>query len=162
VGEILRAIMDRNSIYSQTTFFSIPLTIVTTVAAKSFARRQASALWKTDAWFLVIGWAQFAAYDNAVNRRWAPPLEATTFQLLKGNNQEPFELAGPSQKATHNGNLNNFLSLSEYPLIAPGELVTIQQDVEVTEPVAPFTNVTTVTLQGVEYNMPPGKGGGSF
>lgn len=162
MGEILRAIMDHNSLYSQTTFFSVPLSLNTTVAATSFARRQASQQWKTDSWFLVIGWAQFASFSNAVNRRWAPPLTASTFTVLKGNNQEPFELAGPAPKALHNGNLNNFMSLDEYILIAPGELVTVVEDVEVTEPVAPFANVTTVTMQGVEYMMPPGKGGGSF
>ena len=158
MGEILRAVMEKNCIYSQPSFFSIPLSLVTSGAPPSFARRQTSVQWKTDSWFLVIGWAQFNAFANVGIFGWAPPLAASRFVLAKGNNQEQFEFNAPAPAANHNGNLNDFLSLPEYPLIAPGELVTVFEDVQVTNTGSPFTRTTTVTLAGVEYQMPPGQG----
>ncbi len=158
MGEIIRAVMEKNCIYSQTSFFSLPLTLVTSGAPPSVGRRQASVQWKTDSWLLVIGWAQFTAFANVGIIGWAPPLAASTFVLAKGNNLEQFEFGGPAPASNHNENLNNFVSLPEYPLIAPGELVTVFEDVQVTNTGSPFTRTTTVTLAGVEFQMPPRKG----
>jgi hypothetical protein len=158
MGEILRAVMAKNCLYSQPSYFSIPLSLVTSGAPASFARRQTSVQWKTDSWFLVIGWAQFGAFANVGIIGWNPPLFASTFSLAKGNNQEQFEFSGPAPAVNHNGNLNNFLSLTEYPLIEPGELLTVFEDVQITNAGSPFTRTTTVVLAGVEYQMPPRKG----
>lgn len=159
MGEILRAIMERNCIWSQPAIFNLPLSLTTTVAARSFARRQASARWKSTSWFLAIGAAQFTSFDNGVNSQgWATKMEPSTFLLQRASNAENFELNAPAPKSNHNDNLNNFVSLMEYPLFQPGELVTVFEDVVVTDPVAAFLRVTTLALQGVEYHMPPGKG----
>ena len=158
MGEILRAVMEKNCSYSQAAYFSIPLSLVSSPAPPSFARRQTSIQWKTDSWFLVIGWAQFTAFANVGIIGWAPPLYPSTFSMAKGNNLEQFEFNGPSPAANHNGNLNDFVSLTEYPLIAPGELVTIYEDVQTTNTGSPFTRTTTVTLAGVEYQMASARG----
>jgi hypothetical protein len=159
MGEILRAVMEKNCVYSQASYFSLPLSVASTPGTPSFARRQTSVQWKTDSWFLVIGWAQFTAFANVGILGWSPPLYPSTFVLAKGNNQEQFEFNAPSPAALHNGNLNDFVSLDEYPLIAPGELVTVFEDVQTTNTGSPFTRTTTVTLAGVEYQMPPRPGG---
>jgi hypothetical protein len=158
MGEILRAVMEKNCVYSQPSYFSIPLSLVTSGAPPSFGRRQTSVQWKTDSWFLVIGWAQFTAFANVGLFGWQPPLYPSTFVLAKGNNLEQFEFGGPAPAANHNANLNDFVSLAEYPLIAPGELVTVFEDVQLTNTGSPFTRTTTLTLAGVEYQMPPSKG----
>jgi hypothetical protein len=158
MGEILRAIMEKNCIYSQSAFFTLPLTLVTSGAPPSIGRRQASARWKTDSWFLILGWAQFTAFQNVGLFGWASRMEPATFVLQKGNNLEQFEFNGPAPKVNHNDTLNNFVSLSEYPLLEPGELLTVIEDVQVTNTGSPFTRTTYLTMQGVEFQMPPNKG----
>jgi hypothetical protein len=164
MGEVLRAILERNALYSQPSLWSIPIATTTTVAgaAPGFSRRQTSAQWKVDSWFLAVGWTQLASFERAAARGWSSIMQARTFLVSKGQNREPFELSGPAPAAVHNDNLNDFLTLPEYVLFAPGELVTLNEDVETTDPANELSIVTTVVLQGIEYQFPAGKGGPQF
>lgn len=157
MSEVLRAILTKNCTWSKVAFYTGTITTVGTVTGvKSFARREVSIQVRPNVWFLCMGWAQFATYDGPSSGS-AGKAEPTTFEVRHGTNREGFANMR-TVKANQNFNLNNFVSLDEYPLFGPAELINIVMDVQVTDPAQVFTYVTYVTMQGVEFSMPTGMG----
>jgi hypothetical protein len=159
LGEVLRAILDQNCVWSKPAFYSLPIITVTTVTgAVTFGRRQVSIPCKTDCWFLVQAWAQVSYNFSPGGAGTDPKAEASTFSVQRTGNQEAFAIS-PQIKSNQNYNLNNLATLDEYVLFAPGELITLIEDVQITNTATVHSYSTFVVLTGVEYKMPAGKGG---
>lgn len=155
MGEILRAILDKNSAYNKVAFYTGTINSISPVTgAKTFVRRQTSIPCKIDTYFLAMGAAQFSFSTFGT----APKGEQSTFMVQRAANQENFSIA-PQVRSNLNYNLNNWVTWDEYVLFEPGELITLIEDVQITDITFPLTHVTTVVLMGIEYKFPAGKGG---
>lgn len=159
MGEILRAIMSQNCIDSRPAFYSLALSYAIPTAALALSRRQASLQCKSDTWFLVTGWTQDSAnlFSPGNPYSWESVAFPSTFSVERASTGEKWQLT-PTAQVIQNYNLNNFVSLAEYPLFAPAELIIVQEDLRSTiAGGAGDTEVAFVTLQGVEYQMPAGR-----
>lgn len=158
MGEILRAILETSCIDSRTAFYSFALTYATTPGALTFGRRQASVQCKSDTWFLAMGWTQDSGQPAGVANPyiWETPSFPSTFSIQRASTGEQYQLA-PTSQVLQNYNLNNFVTLDEYPLFAPAELILVQEDVRVIGGGGVGSEVVFVTIQGVEYQMPDGR-----
>lgn len=153
MGEVLRAILDKNSAYNKPAFYTGQIVTVSTITgSKTFARREVSIACKMDTYFLAMGAAQFAVFQSAGAQGLSPRSEATTFMVTRGSNREAFAIS-PQVKSNLNFNLNNFVAWDEYVLFEPGELITFTADVQLTDVAAIMTHTTMIVLMGVEYKM---------
>lgn len=158
MGELQRAILDKNSTYSASAFYNVLISNqVTNTGAPTLARRQGSLQCKTDTWFLVqaallTGFGITAGQPSSPFSKSGP----STFQIQRAGNQQVFS-SSPQIKANQNYNLNNLVTMDEYILFKPAELIVFIGDVLVTDS-APYFAINYLTLVGVEYKMPAGKG----
>lgn len=161
MSEVLRAIFDKNCVYSQTAFYTIGISVPITSATLALARRQGQLACQADRWFLCMGAAQDnAAYVTApaVAYGWIAKATPTTFEIVRGSTGEAFAIA-PQQQSLVNYNLNNFVSFDEYIPFGPSELIQINEDVEIGTAIGTAgTMYPYVTLVGVEYQFGPGGG----
>ena len=160
MSEVLRAILDKNCTYSAPAFYSAVVALQTvTAAAVADGIRTATVQCKTDTWFLLQGAAQVGFMNDARTPAfhvWGKT-RPTTFQIQRGSNQEVFSNF-PQIKANQNFNLNNFVTLDEYILFAPAELIVVNMGIRIADTVAPYAISQYVAMMGIEYKMPSGKG----
>lgn len=158
MGEVLRAILDDNSVDSRVAFYSVDFHTVTAGGGIAFAQRQVSMQCKTDTYFLLMGYAQDScSVQTGVGAGWAGKSTPTTFTIQRASTGETFALT-PTQQSLQNYNLNNFVTLDEYILFLPGELITVIENVGVNTAAAGIKLDTFLTMQGVEYQVANGKG----
>jgi hypothetical protein len=173
MSEVLRAILETACIDSRPAFYSVDAqSTIANTGARSFANRTASIQCKADCWFLAVGWSQDASYAPAGTYAWESRTFPGTFVIQRASTQEVFAIAptssagsptGPTWPVQSNTNydLNNWVTLDEYVLFAPAELILIQETVLVTSIGAALAD-TFVTIAGIEYQFPPGKGAPSY
>ena len=156
MSEVLRAILTAAAVSRQITFYSGLISSVTTVTGqKSFARRQATIPCKSDCYFLALGGIQASCINSTtlgLSDGWDGEGLASTWQIQRATNYQVYS-SFPQVKPNLNYNLNNFAALGEYLLFKPAELITLVQDVQVTDITTAYTRTTFVTLPGIEYRM---------
>lgn len=157
MGELLRAVLDASCVQSNPSFYAGRVTEVSALGgARVFSRRQAFLQCKTDTWFLMQGWE----IDVAVGA--TPPLWQTKtfpvqFSIRDAKTGDVFS-QDQIQHSNAGFSLNNSITLPEYILWPPASLIGFAMDVPTQNTSATATVDTFVTLYGIEYLMPPGKG----
>lgn len=160
MGEILRAMFDKDCVDSRPAFYTLTFTNVTTNAAKGYGgERRATLQCKPDTYFLCMGYTRQNHVFNAGGTAVGPDFfEPCSFQLFDTTSNKNY-MNIPVQAAALAGGLNNAVSLSEYILFEPRQLITAVTQVLLTAPVPPVTYQAFIVLSGIEYNM---AGGGSY
>lgn len=156
MGEVLRAILDFNSLDSRTAFYSVPFVTPLPATGSAFGRRQASIQCKQDVWFLAMGASLDAGFIAPGGPYlWENKSFAATFQIVRASTGEAFSLTSQTQ-SLQNYNLNNWVTWDEYIAFAPAELIQVNADIIVAAAGAGQTEFSFVTLMGVEYRMKNG------
>lgn len=158
MSEVLRAILDHNCLDSRPAFYAAQIiTAVPNTGVVTLGLRRATITCKSNAWFLCMGAAEDSGFFNPGGPYiWDAKAASRTFQISRGNTGEAFSIR-PQQQSLINYNLNNFNTLEEYILFEPAELIQVDVDIRLTS-TANITAYSFVTLMGIEYRMPPGKG----
>lgn len=159
MGEILRAILDATCVDSNPAFYAADIVTVTTnTGARQYQQQQAVIQCKADTWFLMQGWSMDVAFVQAGgNYGWIAKTSPNAFTVQDMKTSKVYSSAGPIPYSDQNYNLNNFVTLPEYILWQPSDLIGIIETV-FTGQTAVFTFNSFVTLSGIEYKMPEGKG----
>lgn len=153
MGEILRAILDQNAVDSRPAFYGAQISITAAGGAVAFGNRQTSIACKADTWFLVMGYMLDSAQSVAGANGWFNRLDPSQVQLVRGGNLQSFS-ASPQMTPNINNDLNNFVTLDEYVLFEPAELITLNLFVRTNAVPVGAVLWHLVTLAGVEYQMP--------
>lgn len=157
MGEILRAVLDATCIYSAPAYYtgSVAFNSANT-GSRTFAMRNTVIQCKSDTWFLMMGWSFQSCAALAGNSQWSNKAESQVFNVtnLKMGKQLQFN---DVEQDLANYNLNNFVTLPEYTLWEPSDLIGINMTVAITD-IAARINTSFLTLAGIEYLMPEGKG----
>lgn len=157
MGEILRAVLDATAIYSAPAFYSQQIPSVSTgPLARALGRRATVLQCKSDTWFLMTGWSQDTQLGTA-NPTWESKTFPSTFSVTDMKTSRSYSL-GQILHSNGGYTLNNQIYLPSYILWPPASLIGITMDVVTQNPVATINAQTFVTLCGIEYQMPPGKG----
>lgn len=156
MSEVLRAILDHNCLDSRPCFYAAQLIQPPAVGgAIVYSRRQLSIRCKSDSYFLAMGYCLDSGINQGPgsNSQWQLRYVASQFQIVRASNGEAFLL---SAQPTGNINncLNNFITLDEYILFDPSELIQINMDIRTNTTTAGNILLDFVTLMGVEYKMP--------
>jgi len=145
-GEILRAVMERNSVYSSPALYCIPLNARDGTGALTLTQRGFLQLHQT-MWFLVTSMfptatnsPRFERIDEPEFIRLFDPADSTDFVLSPVDNQGTM---------FGDATLNNPFILPTYLLWEPNSLI----GVEWTGVNHATTDFKFLTLQGIEYGM---------
>jgi hypothetical protein len=159
MSEVLRAILDHNCTDSRPAFYSMSFTTVGAGGGLTFAQREMRMQCKSDTWFLCMGVSYDGSFfvNGAATFGWRPRDFFSTFELVRGSTGETFSFA-PTQEILMNYNLNNFVTLPEYIPFAPAELIKATGNWPIDSATAGNNLTTFLTLMGVEYQFPGGKG----
>jgi hypothetical protein len=170
MGEVLRAILEENCVDSRVAFYAAQVTAPLLATGPGWSLALASIPCKIDTWFLCVGWAFSGALTNAPSVRWVGPGALASFQVSRANNGEMFQQPVVSPLVNsgtilpqipsilQNFNCNDFVSLDEYVLFEPGELIQIAMSLDQNTAGGAGTVESFLTLQGVEYQFADGKG----
>lgn len=158
MSEVLRAILDFNCVDSRPAFYSSQVAVDAPATGLALGRRIATIQCKIDTYFLAMGAVQDCCYVNAAGPYlWEAKAFPSTWQIRRASTGERFSQT-PQLQVLQTYNLNNFVTWDEYILFSPGELISIHEDVRTGTIAIPVTAYSFVTLMGVEFQMPAGKG----
>lgn len=158
MGEILRAVCDETCVYSQPAFYVGRVTQFATLGGTRLqVRRQAYIQCKNDTWFLMMGWSQSIAIGAATPPYFDTKTDPVAFSVQDGRSGESYS-TGQLLHSNAGFNLNNIITLPEYVLWSPASLIVFSMDVPSQNTDAAVNDDTWVTLSGIEYLMPTGKG----
>lgn len=159
MSEVLRAIMDHNCVDSRPAFYSARSTLVTTGTGFTMGTRQAQIPCKADTFFLVMGATMDEGNIEVPSPyRWAAKAFPNAFEIVRGSTRQSY-YSSPQPAVLQNYNLNNFASFDEYILFEPAELIIVNMFMRTNTGGGLIWTVNAfVTLVGVEYQMPAGRG----
>lgn len=177
MGELLRAILDRDCTYSGPAFYTArngPFTLAGGAGSATFQDKLSVIQCKPNTWFLCTGWAQSVTKEEA-NTGGTVPFWSTgstsanayknqkgAFSIKRMRTGEVYSTSQQNelpQQLTQNFLLNNFVTLPEYLLFEPNELIGVLQTVPTSNTGANSIVFNFfVTLAGIEYQFPAGKG----
>lgn len=163
MGELLRAVLDATCVRAAPAFYSASIASDAGGGGPGnvlLARRSTVLQCKADTWFLMMGYSIAAAYGTIPGPQWddaaGADLVSLAFQIQDLANSAALSVS-PVARFNAGGQLNDATTLAEYYLWPPSSLIGVTMDVptqvQLATPVRTF-----VTLQGIEYQMPAGKG----
>lgn len=157
MGEILRAVLDATSVYSAPAYYTGSVSFnAANTGSRTFAMRNTIIQCKADTWFLMMGWSFQSSAALAGNSIWGAKGEAQVFNVTNMKTGTQLQMNDVEQDLA-NYNLNNFVTLPEYTLWEPSDLIGINLTVAITD-IAARINTSFLVLAGIEYQMPEGKG----
>lgn len=157
MGEILRAVLDATALHSAPAFYGARISTTAVLAAgRTFQTREVTLQCKADTWFLMMGWTQDIAV-GATDPLWNQKTFPSQFVV---RDVRTSELLARLQIMHSNAgyNLNNMITLPHYQLWPPSSLIGVSMECLVENSTATVPIDTFVTLAGIEYKMPAGKG----
>jgi hypothetical protein len=158
MGEILRAILDATCVDQNPAWYSVAITATSTgPLARALGRRSATIQCKKDTYFLMMAHTQDVVVGAAAPPFWEAKTYPSTFALQNLGSSDLYDF-GQVQHGLAGYNSNNIITLPHYVLWKPSDLIGLVMDVPIQNPVGTVTDMTFVTLAGIEYRMPPGKG----
>ncbi len=161
MSELIRAWLDKNCVQKNTAIYVLPnVYIPPSTGAETFGDRNATPLQlKSDCYFLCVGWALEESWFTptaTVNEIESKP---TSFQIANLTTGRIYTFGGPTPRTNVNFNINNFVTMPQYVLFEPNNLVQAQEFVVITTAAAPtMVRDINVNLLGIEYRMPAGQG----
>ncbi len=159
MSEILRAFLDQNCINKNPAVYTLLNEFVAPVTgAETFGPSSVNLQCKADCYFLVTGWAMTETYTHAAQYGNNSESRDVRFEVENLTTGRIYTFDGPGPRSGINFNLNNFVTMPQYVLFGPRDLIRANMVIAKTAVAQVTRFFNSVILVGIEYRMPSGKG----